>query len=196
MDGNSKDNSHRIAREIGLDILNFKTLSRGEAIVKCINDFKKKFDYIIFTSSDGEENYDDIYKFKKYFKSGADLVIASRLMPGGFFKSDTDIRWLHRKIYLKIITFFINFLFDGNIKDCWNGFRGFRLSCFKNNNLIIREKKYLVEAETTIIFLKNKLRIFEFPTKEFPRKYGESSNSIFQSGIGHIILIFKKFFFK
>jgi len=195
IDGDSKDESHQVAKDIGLEIHNFKDLSRGESISKCIEMFINIYDYIIFTSSDGEENIDDIPKFEKYFHQGADLVIGSRLMPGGYFKSDTEIKWIHRKIYLKFITFLINILFKGNIHDCWNGFRGFNLSSFKNKEIRIKEKFYLVEAETTINFLKYGYKIIEFPTIELPRKFGKSSNSIIQSGIGHLILIFKKYFF-
>ena len=195
VDSNSKDNSHIVAKEIGIKIFNFKLMSRGEAISKCINIFRKKYDFIIFTSSDGEEDFYDIPKFENYFKKGADLVIASRIMPGGFFKSDSEKKWLHRKIYLKFITQLINKLFNGQIYDCWNGFRGFKLKIFNDKRLKIKEKNYLVEAETTINMLKNNYKIAEFPTIELPRKFGKSSNPILHSGIGHLILIFKKYFF-
>ena len=46
-------------------------------------------------------------KFEKYFDDGADMVIASRLMPGGYFKSDKNILWIHRKLFLIFITFII-----------------------------------------------------------------------------------------
>ena len=195
IDGDSTDISHQVAKEIGIKVYNFKNLSRGESISKCIEMFSNTYEYIIFTSSDGEENIEDIKKFEEYFNAGADLVIASRIMPGGYFKSDTEIKWIHRKIYLKFITFLINILFKGNIHDCWNGFRGFKLATFKNEKLKIKEKFYLVEAETTINFLKQGYKIVEFPTIELPRKFGKSSNSIIQSGIGHLVLIFKKYFF-
>lgn len=189
IDGDSHDQSHSIAREIGIEIYNFKTLSRGESISECINIFQKNYDYIIFTSSDGEENIEDIPKFEKYFKEGADLVIASRLLYGGHFKSNKNIFYIHRKIFLKFITFSINKIFKGKLTDCWNGFRGFRLKCF--DYIKIKEKDYLVEAETTIKFLKKQLKVIEFPTKENPRLYGRSSNTIFKSGYGHLLLILK-----
>jgi len=192
VDSNSTDRSCQIAKEINMKIINTGNLSRGESIKKCINIFKNKFDYIVFTSSDGEEDLNDLYKFEDLFMRGADMVIASRLMRGGYFKSDINIYWFHRKLYLIFITYLINFFFDGKLKDCWNGFRGFKLKCF--NKIAIEEKNYLTEAETTIKFLKNKFSILEFPTKENPRKFGKSSNSIIYSGIGHIILIIKNIF--
>lgn len=194
IDGNSTDKSKEIAENFGLNVLNFGELSRGESINECIIKFKDEFDYIIFTSSDGEENLDDIFKFENYFSKGADLVIASRLIGGGKFKSDSEIKWLHRKLYLKLITYLINKMFGGKLYDCWNGFRGFRLSCF--DKIILNEKKYLVEAESTIKFLKNNFIVKEFPTVEYPRKYGDSSNTIISSGFGHLYLLFKEFFKK
>lgn len=189
VDSNSTDNSHKIAKEINMKIINLNNLSRGECIKECINIFKNQFDYIVFTSSDGEEDLDDLYKFGPLFAKGADMVIASRLMRGGYFKSDRNIFWFHRKLYLIFITFIINFFFGGKLKDCWNGYRGFRLKCFDHIN--IEEKFYLTEAETSIKFLKKNFLILEFPTKENPRKFGKSSNPIIQSGLGHIILIIK-----
>ena len=61
---------------------------------------------IIFTSSDGEENLDDISYFKKYFSEGADLVIGSRLKDGGKFKSDSELKDSQKA--LKFITYLIN----------------------------------------------------------------------------------------
>ena len=192
IDSNSTDNSVKISRMINLQVINLKNLSRGEAIIKCINLFKNNFKYIIFTSSDGEENLNDISKFKIYFEKGYDLVIASRTMPGGKFKSDSEIKWIHRKIFLKFINFLINKLFKSNLYDCWNGFRGVKLDCF--NKIKIMEKNFLVEAEMTIKFLKKKLKIVEFPTIELPRKFGQSSNPPISSGFGHIKLLIKEYF--
>ena len=64
--------------------------------------------FIIFTSS-SEDNLDDIFKFNDYFDKGADLVIASRLISGGKFKSDSELN-ISSKLYLKSITFFKFFL--------------------------------------------------------------------------------------
>lgn len=192
IDSNSTDNSLEICKMVNLKVIDVKNLSRGEAIIKCINLFKNNFKYIIFTSSDGEEDLNDISKFKIYFKKGFDLVIASRTMPGGKFKSDSEVKWIFRKIFLKFINFMINKLFKSNLHDCWNGFRGIRLNCF--NKIKITEKDYLVEAEMTIKFLKNKLRVTEFPTIELPRKFGKSSNPTISSGFGHIKLLMKEYF--
>ena len=68
IDGNSTDDSIKIAQNFGINISNFGSLSRGESIKECINKFKKDFEYIIFTSSDGEENLDDISYFKSIFQ--------------------------------------------------------------------------------------------------------------------------------
>lgn len=194
IDGGSTDTSQLIAKKIGLEILNWKKYSRGTSIIKAIDKYKKKYKYIIFTSSDGEENINDIKLFIKEFKDGADLVIASRLLKGGFFKSNYNKLWIHRKLYLQLISFLVRLFFGGNIKDCWNGFRGFKLSCFKKIELV--ENDYLVEAESTIKFLKKGLIIKEFPTIEKPRKYGVSSNSIIKSGFGHIYLILKNIIYR
>ena len=67
VDSNSTDISHAIAKEIDLKILNVNNLSRGEAIKECVMKYKKNYDYIIFTSSDGEEDLDDLPNFMPLF---------------------------------------------------------------------------------------------------------------------------------
>ena len=162
---------------------------RGDSIIECIKKFKDNFKFIIFTSSDGEENLDDILEFNDYFDKGADLVIAS-INIRGKFKSDSELKWLLETLF-KNVTFF-NFL-QGKLYDCWNGFRGFKLKCF--DNIQLKEKNYLVEAETTIKFLKRGYKVMEFPTVEYPRKFGKSSNSIISSGFGHLKLLVKEIMF-
>ena len=100
----------------------------------------------------------------------------------------------YRKLYLKFITYLINTFFNGKLTDCWNGFRGFKMKCFENIKLT--ETNYLVEAETTIKFLKKGYIVREFPTIEYPRKYGNSSNSIINSGFGHLKLLLKEIIFR
>ena len=67
------------------------------------------------------------------------------------------------------------------------------MKCFENIKLT--ETNYLVEAETTIKFLKGYI-VREFPTIEYPRKYGNSSNSIINSGFGHLKLLLKEIIFR
>ena len=108
------------------------------------------------------------------------------------FKSDHNYFYIHRKIFLFIISFMVKFLFGGDIKDCWNGYRG--LNTKAANNLNLNESDFLLEAQMTIKFLKRGYIVKEVPTVERPRYFGESQNPIFLSGWGHIFLLIKEFF--
>ena len=192
VDGDSSDNSPEVFRKHAIPFLNKIPGGRGGAIKYAINNLD--FDYIIFLSSDGEEDPSDLSKIKSCLLNGADLVIASRMTKGSGFKSDHNILFIHRKIFLFLITKMINLLFNGSVKDCWNGYRG--LSIKKARLLHLSCDNFLLEAQMTIRFLKKKFKVAEIPTIERKRYFGASQNPVLISGWGHIILLIKEFFIR
>jgi len=110
------------------------------------------------------------------------------------FKSDYNIFYLHRKLFLYFISKMINFLFEGNIKDCWNGYRG--LDTIKAREINLVQNDFLLEAEMTIKFLKRGYAVKEFSTIERVRYFGKSQNPALTSGWGHIVLLFKEYYRK
>lgn len=190
IDANSTDNSVDIFKMFGVPVFLQQTLGRGSAIVQALNICATK--YIIFFSSDGEEDPNTLHLIAENLINGSDLVIASRLHKSNSgFKSDHNRLYIHRKIYLKFITFLINSLFGGNVLDCWNGFRGMEVS--KAKLLNFDAKNFLIEAQTTIRFISAGHTITEVPTVERPRLHGSSQNPILSSGFGHLVLIFKEY---
>jgi hypothetical protein len=193
IDGMSVDNSIDLFQKNNIVAHVQKSNGRGAAILQGLALCKTK--YIIFFSSDGEEDPADLPIMANALTKGSDLVIASRLMGNGSgFKSDHNIHFYHRKLFLKFITFTINKLFNGNIIDCWNGFRGMDVSKAKALNL--DAENFLIEAQITIRFLKMKGQIVEIPTKERKRLSGSSQNPVLISGFGHLKLIFNEIFRK
>jgi dolichol-phosphate mannosyltransferase len=192
IDGDSSDNSAEVFRNRSIPVLNKIDGGRGGAIKYAINNLN--FDYIIFLSSDGEEDPKDLPKIKNSLLKGADLVIASRVGKGSSFKSDQNIFFIHRKIFLLFVTKMINLLFNGNVKDCWNGYRG--LSIKKARMLNLSCDNFLLEAQMTIQFLKKKFIVSEIQTIERKRYFGESQNPVFISGWGHIVLLINEFFIR
>ncbi|MCE3237232.1 MAG: glycosyl transferase family 2 [Gammaproteobacteria bacterium] len=148
--------------------------------------------HLVFLSSDGEENPDDLQNFITYFEQGADLVIASRLAKGGYHKGQAHWYYIHRLFYLKFITFLINRMFGAKLTDCWNGYRGFRLEALRSTPTDAED--FMLEAQQTIRFLKRGYCIIEFPTQEGVRVEGGSSNPIIKSGWLHLVMIFQERF--
>jgi glycosyltransferase involved in cell wall biosynthesis len=190
IDGDSKDNSLEILDKHHIQTYKGISGGRGGALIYAFNHINS--DFVIFLSSDGEENPADLPKIKEYLLSGYDLVIASRVMDStSGFKSDHNILYFHRKLYLFIISRAIAILFGGKIKDCWNGYRG--MSVQKAKNLNFDASNFLIEAQITIRFLVGEFKVMEFPTIERERYFGDSQNPIVTSGLGHITLLFKEY---
>lgn len=193
IDGNSTDNSSVIFKNHGVECLQNIPGGRGGAIKYAINNLEQ--DFIVFLSSDGEENPAELPNMIRELRSGADLVIASRVgRAGSGFKSDHNILYIHRKLFLYFISKMIQFLFGGNVQDCWNGYRGLAVS--KAKSLDLDANDFLLEAQMTIRFLKKGFVVCEVPTVERPRYFGASQNPAISSGWGHLVLLYAEFFKK
>lgn len=191
VDGNSSDGSVDFFNQQNIQTHIIKEGGRGGAMHYAAN--IAKGDFIIYLSSDGEEDVADLEKFIEKFQQGADMVIASRTMNGAHHKAKEKLGYYHRLLFLKLITALINIFFCGNLTDCWNGYRGFNLK--KLRSVEIDAKDFLIEAQQSIRFLKKKFIISEFPTYEKQRVAGNSSNPIFRSGWLHLVMIFREKFF-
>ena len=193
IDGGSADHSLDVFNRFGVQVVENVSGGRGGAIKYAIK--SSKADWLIFLSSDGEENPADLPNFVKAFADGNDLVIASRMADGSSgFKSDHEIKYLHRKVFLWLISRSIMILFGGKIHDCWNGYRGMNVK--KAKTLTLTANDFLLEAQLTIQFLKHKYKVCEFPTIERKRYFGGSQNPALVSGWGHIALLLTEFFRK
>lgn len=190
LDGNSTDNSVEIFKKHGVECESNISGGRGGAIKYAINNLTN--DFVIFLSSDGEENPAELPKMMFELRNGADLVIASRVGSNeSGFKSDHNILYIHRKLFLLFISTMIQVLFGGKIKDCWNGYRG--LAVAKARSLDLDANDFLLEAQMTIRFLKGGGVVREVPTAERPRYFGASQNPAISSGWGHLVLLFKEY---
>ncbi len=189
-DGGSIDGSIRYFESQGLEVCVQREGGRGGAFRTAAR--RASGDYVVFLSTDGEEDPADLKHFVALFSKGADMVIASRLLPGAHHKARSRWCWIHRLIYLKFVTMLINILWGSRITDCWNGYRGFRLGALRQ--IETDAEDFLIEAQQTIRFLKAKMDIREFPTREGERIGAASGNPILKSGWGHLVLLFRERF--
>ena len=188
VDGNSTDGSQEFFS--GQNLTTYKNIpgGRGGAMRFAIE--KASGTHMIFLSSDGEEDPKDLPKVIDCFAKGADMVIASRLAEGAYHKGQAHWYYMHRLLYLKLITLLINILFGAKLTDCWNGYRGFKLSAVRC--VPTDAKDFMIEAQQTIRFLKAGYKVVEFPTREGERVAGKSSNPVLKSGFLHLIMIIQE----
>jgi len=184
VDGGSTDGSQQLLIDAGIDIFNQTKRGRGAAILEVMQSIDA--DAFIFFSPDGNEDIADLPKFRGYLNDGADLVIASRMMPGAHNEEDANIlkfrKWAN-------LTFnkLANIFFGAGlpfVTDSINGYRAITKKLAKKLNLDALD--YTIEYQMTIRALKVKSTIVEFPTHEGQRLAGVTGASSIPTGLRFI----------
>lgn len=179
VDGYSKDNSPKIAKDLGFSVILQEGKGRGAA-------FKTGFkhatgDIIVMLSTDGNERSGDIEKLVKKIEEGYDFVIATRFGAG----KSHDITFI-RKIGNWGLTQLINIASGISLQDSQNGFRAIRREALTAMN--ISADGFDIEAEMTMKAGKLGLKVAEIPTIEDEREFGVSHLRTFRDGF----IIFKR----
>ena len=184
IDGGSTDGTIEFLTNRKVPILAQSHGGRGEA-------FQQAFklvdaDGYLFFSPDGNEAISDLTKFKPFLESGADIVIASRMMFGSQNEEDNQL-FRPRKWANKIFNALANFLFRQSgpyITDSINGYRAITRTAAEK--LKLDASDYTIEYQMTIRALNVGLNIIEFPTKEGQRLAGETGARSIPTGLRFI----------
>jgi len=181
IDGGSTDGTLEYYRQQDVKVIGQSRRGRGDAFLLAFQQIKS--DAYIFFSPDGNEDIGDIPKFKPLLESGADLIIASRMIRGAV--NEEDIHFLRpRKWANNGLNFFANTFFrkaGPYITDSINGFRA--ITAKAANSLKLDALDYTIEYQMTIRAFKNRMTIVEFPTREGARVAGESGAPSLPTGI-------------
>lgn len=175
IDGQSTDNSVKLLEELGVRVILQTSKGRGSAFrIAFEHATKRELDALVFFSCDGNENPADLDRFRILFEQGYELVIASRMMKGARNEEDDSIlrfrKWGNKLFaWLAYLTYGFG---QPRITDPINGFRGLTVISWHRMN--VRSQGFSVEYESSIKAYLNELRVFEFPTHEFPRLHGKS----------------------
>jgi glycosyltransferase involved in cell wall biosynthesis len=193
IDGNSTDGSQKLLEDHGVPVVGQSALGRGQAFHTAFS--KVEADAYVFFSPDGNEDYKDLPKFRRYFEEGADLVIASRMMKGSFNEEDLHFfkprKWVNNAFNF-LANFFFNKLRSPYITDSINGYRGITKKAAET--LQLDAPDYTIEYQMTMRAMKHKLNIKEFPTYEGQRIAGETGAPSFPTGVKFIKRFFKELF--
>ena len=180
LDGGSTDGTVEYIRSQGIEV--FGQMKPGlnqackEAVSHCTGDA-----FVIFHPK-GSIPVEDIYKFRAYFDSGYDLVIASRMMRGSVNEEDRCL-FRPRKWFVLLLGFVAKLCFkkEGNtVWDVLHGFRGMRVESF--NKMEISDNDPSVDIEMVCRSYKFHMKRIEFPTKEMKRISGTTHFKAFSTG--------------
>lgn len=184
IDGGSTDNTVELLGQYGIPVIAQSRRGRGEAFLEAFE--KIESDAYIFFSPDGNEDIQDLPKFKQELERGADLVIASRMMKGARNEED-DLLFKWRKWANNAFNFLVNFFFNFGgkyITDSINGYRAIKRSSAQS--LGLNAQDYTIEYQMTMRALAKKLNIVEFPTIEGERLAGDTGAPSIPTGLRFI----------
>jgi len=145
---------------------------------------------IVILGADGADDPKDVNNLLIKLDQGADLVIASRFLPGG--GRQTQRASFYRSIGNRFFSFLLNIRFNSNISDCNNLFRAFKKSAFLS--LRLSERGESVFFEMTLLAIQHKLRIDEYPTIEREGFPGHYERNRILSAVLFCWILFKQLF--
>lgn len=176
IDGNSQDDTRKIAEEEGVEVKLDSGAGKGAAIRYAID--KIETDIFVFIDADGSHDPQDIPGLMRPISEGrADMVVASR-MRGGSDELYGTIEQFFRLVGSQIITLAINYRFNVRLTDSQNGFRAIKAQAARNLNL--KENITTIEQEMTIKCLKKGFKIEEIASHEYARKFGHSKITVWK----------------
>ena len=181
VDGGSTDGTIEFFKERAFAVVEQKSRKgRGEAFRIAFEN--SEVDALIFFSPDGNEDPEDLVKFRPFLEEGFDIVVASRMMKESYNEED-DRMFKWRKWANNVFNLMANLTWNRGdfVTDTINGYRGITRKAWRQ--LCIDATDYFVEHQSSIRAFKLGLSIKEFPTHEGDRIGGESNARSIPTGI-------------
>lgn len=189
VDGNSTDRSPAILRQQGVDVLEQRSPGRGEAFRLAFEHVRDRADALIFFSPDGNEAPADLPQFRPLLEGGADMVIASRMMPAAV--NEEDRRRFRPRKWANLVFGWLAWRLWGRgqpkITDPINGYRAINVAAW--DEMRADGPGYTIEYQCSIRAYRHKLRVAEFPTVEGQRLGGESNAKALPTGLRFLRLL-------
>jgi dolichol-phosphate mannosyltransferase len=179
VDGHSTDNTKALTERHGFRYLLDNGIGKGDGVRVGIAHATQEI--CVFIDADLSHDPADIPGLvKPILEDRADLVLGSRMRGGGdeFIATFQELVRLAGNMGL---TWFINVRCRSALSDSQNGYRAVRTSLLRAMQLTA--KKHTVELEMTMRALRSGARVIEYPTHEYPRRFGKSSLSVTRQGL-------------
>jgi glycosyltransferase involved in cell wall biosynthesis len=173
----SRDMTSAIANALGVNVLDLPyNIGIGGAMqAGFLYAVQGGYDAALQFDGDGQHYASQIEKILKPFLSdGADLVVGSRFISEGGFRSSVQ-----RRIGAKILSFVVSGIIRQKITDPTSGFRVYGRKSLEFFNLVYPED--YPEVEALILAYKKGLTIVEAPSEIGVRKGGKSSITFSQA---------------
>ena len=180
IDGNSTDRTVEIAKKFGANVIFQDGKGKGAALRQVFENDYLMSDVVVMMDADASMNSKEIPLFIKALASGADLVKASRFLPGGYSEDMTLIRRIGNRFFLLLV----NRFWSADYTDLCYGFGAFRKDAVNRLYPYLKAKNFEIETEIFIKAKKLGLKVVEVPSIELRRRHGKSNLSVFRDGLG------------
>jgi glycosyltransferase involved in cell wall biosynthesis len=190
VDGNSRDETVKIAKELGANIISQNGRGKGDALRQAFNHGSVDTDVVVMLDADGSMNVKEIPVLIDVINSGADLAKGSRFLKHGYSEDMTLIRKIGNKFFL----FLVNLFWSANYTDLCYGLGVFRNDAIRKLYPHLKSKNFEIETEIFIKAKKLGLNVVEVPSIEFKRSHGKTKLSTFLDGFRILQTIIDEFF--
>lgn len=164
IDGHSKDDTVKIAREEGAEVVIQSGKGKGQAVIQAFRTIKSK--YMVMIDGDGTYLPKEINRLLEPLTSRlADQVIGNRTVnyqKGAFTRFNLFGNWILNKIF--------GFAYGVWLEDILSGYRAFSYNAIKQIDL--NRTGFEVETEITVECVKKNLKIVEVPITYLSRVSG------------------------
>lgn len=192
IDGNSRDETARIAKELGVNLIFQNGHGKGSALRQVFGYGAFKGDVVIMMDADGSMKPDELLSFVEALDPQIDVVKGSRFMRGGYSEDMTFVRRVGNLMFVALA----NLLIRTRYTDLCYGFAAFRREAIERLCPHLKSKNFEIEAE---IFTKSRklgLNVAEVPSIELRRKNGKSNLKAVTDGFLILRTIFRAFLFQ
>lgn len=171
IDGNSKDKTAGIARELGVNLMFQNGHGKGAALRQVFSYDGLKGNVVVMIDADGSMDPKELFSFVEALQPGVDVAKGSRFMPGGYSEDMTLSRRFGNLLFVALINLFMR----THYTDLCYGYAAFKREAIEKLQPHLKSKSFEIETE---IFAKCKelgLNVVEVPSFELRRKNGKSN---------------------
>lgn len=172
VDSYTGDGTEELCKKLGVKYIRDNNKGKGDAQRIGAKDSQKK--YLIFFDSDGSHDENDIPKlYESIIRENIDLVICSRKTGGSYdLTANVSFMGFIRATGTDFLSLLLNKLFKTNISDVLYSLKAIEKKKFLELNT--KEDHFGIELDIILRSIKKKFSIFELPSREKKRVYGNS----------------------
>ncbi len=173
VDGYSKDRTVPIATSLGARVI-YDSRGKGSALIRGFHEAKGEI--LISIDADMSNEPKEMKLLIDSIEIGYDICMGSRFITGG----GTQDMPLHRRFGNRVFVILVNAFFHAHYSDLCYGYRSFRKD--KIRELALKENKFAIETEISIMAAKRHLKVIEIPSVEKKRDSGDAKLHTFSDG--------------